>query len=88
MWRGRVRKTLAILMVVVNTYCLQVTYCRGAWVGAILGIFAAAGLVYYWLRPTLPKFWKSWALPIAIGMILAICGVAILTVPMLRDRVD
>ncbi len=86
-WRGRVRKTLAILMVVVNTYCLQVTYCRGAWVGAILGIFAAAGLVYYWLRPTLPKFWKSWALPIAIGMILAICGVAILTVPMLRDRV-
>ena len=87
MWRGRVRTTLAILMVVVNTYCLQVTYSRGAWVGAILGIFAAAGLVYYWLRPTLPKFWKSWALPIAIGMILGICGVAILTVPLLRDRV-
>jgi putative inorganic carbon (hco3(-)) transporter len=86
-WRGWVRKSLAIVMVVVNTYCLQVTYCRGAWIGAIVGIVVAAGLVYYWLRPTLPKFWKSWALPIALGTMLVIGGVAILAIPLLRDRV-
>ncbi len=86
-WRGWVQKTLAIVMVVVNTYCLQVTYCRGAWVGALFGVFVAAALVYYWLRPTLPKFWKSWALPIALGAIFVIGGLAILAVPMLRDRV-
>ena len=86
-WRGWVRKSLAYVMVVTNTYCLQVTYCRGAWIGAIVGILVAAGLVYYWLRPTLPKFWKSWALPIALGVILVIGGVAILAIPLLRDRV-
>jgi putative inorganic carbon (hco3(-)) transporter len=86
-WRGRLPRTLAIVMVVVNTYCLQATYCRGAWVGAFVGIIVAAGLVYYWLRPTLPKFWRSWALPIVLGSIAAISGVAILLIPSLRDRV-
>ena len=86
-WHSWAQKTLAIVMVFANTYCLQVTYCRGAWVGAIFGMFVAAALVYYWLRPTLPKFWKSWALPIALGVMLAVGGLAIIAVPMLRDRV-
>ncbi|WP_310416434.1 IctB family putative bicarbonate transporter [Chamaesiphon sp. OTE_8_metabat_110] len=86
-WSGWMQKTLAIVMVVTNTYCLQVTYCRGAWVGAILGAIVAAALVYYWLRPTLPKFWKSWALPIALGVMFVVGGLAIIAVPMLRDRV-
>jgi putative inorganic carbon (hco3(-)) transporter len=75
------------VMVVVDSYCLQVTYCRGAWVGAFLGILVAAGLIYYWLRPGLPKFWRSWALPIALGSIVAIVGIGMLLVPSLRDRV-
>ena len=86
-WRGWLRKTLAIVMVVTNTYCLQATYCRGAWIGAIAGILVAAALGYYWLRPTLPKFWKSWALPIALGVILAIGGIAVVAIPLLRDRI-
>jgi putative inorganic carbon (hco3(-)) transporter len=85
-WRGRLQKMLAIVMVVVNTYCLQATYCRGAWVGAFVGIVIAAGLIYNWLRPTLPKFWQSWALPIVLGSIATISGVAILFIPSLRDR--
>ena len=55
LWRGWVQKTLAIVMVVANTYCLQVTYCRGAWVGAIFGVIVAAALVYYWVRPTIAQ---------------------------------
>jgi putative inorganic carbon (hco3(-)) transporter len=86
-WQGWARKSLAIVMVITNTYCLQVTYCRGAWIGAIIGIVVAAGLVYYLFRPNLPKFWKSWALPIALGTMLVIGGVAILAIPLLRDRV-
>jgi putative inorganic carbon (hco3(-)) transporter len=86
-WRGWLQKTLAILMVVVNTYCLLVTYCRGAWIGLALGVVVAAGLVYYWLRPTLPKFWRSWGFPIVLGSILAIGGLAVLLVPSLHDRV-
>jgi putative inorganic carbon (hco3(-)) transporter len=86
-WRGWVQKTLAIVMVVVNTYCLQVTYCRGAWIGAIVGIFVAAGLVYYWLRPNLPKFWKSWGLPLVLAGIVTVSSIAMLLIPSLRDRV-
>jgi putative inorganic carbon (hco3(-)) transporter len=86
-WRSWFQKALAIVMVVTNSYCLQATYCRGAWIGAIVGIFVAAALAYYWLRPTLTKFWKSWALPLTLGIIFAIGGIAILMVPILRDRV-
>jgi putative inorganic carbon (hco3(-)) transporter len=86
-WNGWLRKTLAIVMVVTNSYCLQATYCRGAWIGAIVGIFVAAALIYYWLRPTLPKFWRSWALPIVLGVMMAIGGVALLAIPLLRDRI-
>jgi putative inorganic carbon (hco3(-)) transporter len=86
-WRGWVYKTLAMVMVVVNTYCLLVTYCRGAWIGLALGVVVAAGLVYYWLRPQLPKFWRSWGFPIVLGSILAIGGLAVLLIPSLHDRV-
>ncbi len=86
-WRGWLRKTLALVMVVVNTYCLQATYCRGAWVGAIVMMIVTAALVYYWLRPSLPKFWQSWALPIAIGSFVACMGLAVMLSPNLHDRV-
>jgi putative inorganic carbon (hco3(-)) transporter len=86
-WRGWVQKTLAMLMVVVNSYCLVVTYCRGAWIGIAVGIVVGAGLVYYWLRPQLPKFWRSWGLPIVLGSIVTVGGLAVLLIPSLQDRV-
>jgi putative inorganic carbon (hco3(-)) transporter len=88
MWRGWVRKTLAVVMVMVNTYCLQATLARGAWIGAVVMVLVTAGLTYYWFRPSLPKFWKSWGLPIGLGGILAILGLGILVVPSLRERVS
>jgi putative inorganic carbon (hco3(-)) transporter len=66
---------------------LLVTYCRGAWIGMAMGIVVAAGLVYYWLRPQLPKFWRSWGFPIVLGGILTVGGLAILVIPSLHDRV-
>jgi putative inorganic carbon (hco3(-)) transporter len=86
-WKGWLRKTLALTMVVVNTYCLQATYCRGAWLGAILMLVVAAALIYYWLRPILPKFWRSWALPIVIGGLATLFGIAVIFSPSLHDRV-
>jgi putative inorganic carbon (hco3(-)) transporter len=88
LWRGWLPRTLAVVMVVVNLWCLQATYCRGAWIGAIVMVLVAVSMAYYWLRPTLPKFWRSWALPIALGSILVISTLAILLVPNLRDRVS
>ncbi len=86
-WRGWLPKILAIVMVVVNTYCLQATYARGAWIGASVMTFVGLGLVYYWLRPSLPKFWKSWGLSIAIISVAIVGGILILLIPSLHDRV-
>jgi putative inorganic carbon (hco3(-)) transporter len=86
-WKGWIQKTLAVVMVVVDTACLLVTYCRGAWIGLVVGLIVAAGLVYYWLRPQLPKFWRSWGFPIVLGSIVGIGGLAILVIPSLHDRV-
>ncbi|MCY7368491.1 MAG: IctB family putative bicarbonate transporter [Chamaesiphon sp.] len=86
-WKGWIQKSLAVVMVVVDTACLVVTYCRGAWIGLVVGIIVAAGLVYYWLRPQLPKFWRSWGFPIALGSLITIGGLAILVIPSLHDRV-
>jgi putative inorganic carbon (hco3(-)) transporter len=86
MWRGWVLKTLAVVMVVVNLWCLQATYSRGAWVGAIVMLVVGVSIMYYWFRPLLPKFWRSWALPIALGSILVISAVAVVLIPNLRDR--
>ncbi len=86
-WQGWARKALAIVMVATDTYCLQATYCRGAWIGAFVGILVAAALIYYWLRPRLPQFWRSWALPLVLGGVLVISAIATLLIPSLRDRV-
>ena len=85
-WRSWLQKTLALVMVLVNAYCLQATLCRGAWIGAIVMVLVAVSLGYYWLRPSLPKFWRSWALPIAIASLAILLGLAILLSPNLRDR--
>jgi putative inorganic carbon (hco3(-)) transporter len=87
-WRGWARKSLALVMVIVNSYCLLVTYCRGAWIAWVVMVFVTAILMYYWVHPYLPKFWRSWALPIGLGGILAIMGLGILLIPSLRDRVS
>ncbi len=86
-WRSWAQKSLALVMVVANIYCLPATYCRGAWIGAIVGLIVAVGLVYYWLLPALPKFWKSWGLQMVLGGILVVSAIAILAIPNLRDRV-
>ncbi len=86
-WRGWLPKTLAAVMVGVNLWCLQATYCRGAWIGLAVMVLVTVGMVYYWLRPLLPKFWRSWAVPIAFGSIFVISGMAILLIPNLHDRV-
>jgi putative inorganic carbon (HCO3(-)) transporter len=85
-WRGKLTRTLALVMLGVNLWCLQATYCRGAWIGIVVMILAAIALLYYWFRPFLPAFWRSWGLPLALGSILILLALVTLLVPSLRDR--
>jgi putative inorganic carbon (HCO3(-)) transporter len=87
MWRGKLPKTLALVMLCVNLYCLQATYCRGAWIGIVVMVLVAIVLLYYWFHPFLPHFWRRWGLSVAIASIVAMLGLATLLVPSLHDRV-
>lgn len=87
LWRGWLHKTLAAIMVVVNSFCLQATYSRGAWIGLVLMIVVSVALIYYWFRPWLPGFWRSWALPLILGGFVAALGLAVMLIPSLHERV-
>jgi putative inorganic carbon (hco3(-)) transporter len=78
---------LALVMVGINSYCLLVTYCRGAWIGLGAMAVTAIVLIYYWFSPQLPKFWQRWTLPIALGGMGFGLALAFQFLPLVRDRV-
>jgi putative inorganic carbon (hco3(-)) transporter len=87
MWQSRFHKALALVMTVISLYCLQATYCRGAWIGLGVMLVVTILLLYYWFCPRLPQFWQRWTLPIALGSIFGGLGLAFIVSPLMRDRV-
>jgi putative inorganic carbon (HCO3(-)) transporter len=85
-WRGWIQKTLAVIMVGVNSACLYFTDSRGAWLAAIALFSVLLLLFYYWWREYLPRFWQLWLLPLVFGTLGGLLVVAILTVEPLRLR--
>lgn len=86
-WRGWVPKALALMMFVVNTACLVLTLSRGGWIGLVVSIFALLVLLLYWWSIQLPRFWRTWSLPILLGSLAAVLVLAVLFVEPLRERV-
>jgi len=86
-WRGWVCKALAVTMIIVNTFCLGLTFSRGGWIGLVVMFFTFAGLLFYWWSVNLPAFWRIWSLPILIGGLAAVLILAVLFVPPVHDRV-
>jgi putative inorganic carbon (hco3(-)) transporter len=86
LWPGKLPKVLAGVILTVDLWCLQATYCRSAWIGLGVMIIASVLLTYYWLRPHLSLFWQKWALPLGLGSLFLITGVTFLAVPLMRDR--
>lgn len=87
-WRGWMPKALALVMFVVNSACLILTFSRGGWIGYVIAGFLLLLLLVYWLSYTWPRFWRIWALPIVLGVSMAVVVVAVATVDPLRDRVS
>lgn len=85
-WRGWIRKALALTMTGVNGTCLILTFSRGGWIGLVMSTLVLLGLLVYWWSIYLPKFWRRWALPIAVGGAVGVLAVAVVAVPTLRDR--
>jgi putative inorganic carbon (hco3(-)) transporter len=86
-WRHKMAKLLALVMFLVNASCLVLTFSRGGWLGFVTSGFVLLLLLVHWWSVYLPRFWRTWALPIVLGASAAFVVVAVLLVAPLRDRV-
>ncbi|TVQ48528.1 MAG: putative bicarbonate transporter, IctB family [Gloeocapsa sp. DLM2.Bin57] len=86
-WRGWLRKSLAVTILLVNSACLYFTDSRGGWLALVglLGTFSF--LLYYRYYRYLPKFWRYWLIPLVIGAIAVIGVIAFFRVETLRLRI-
>lgn len=87
-WRGWVPKALAALMVVVNSACLVLTFSRGGWIGLLLGVGVFLVLLLYVYSIHLPRFWRTWSLPILLGSLTLVLVLAVALIEPVRDRVS
>lgn len=87
-WQRWGPKLLAITMVVVNATCLYYTGSRGGWIGFAVMLLVLSVLLFHWWSGYLPRFWRTLALPIALGGFTAVLVLAFLVVEPLRDRVS
>lgn len=85
-WRRWMPKLLALTMFFVNTACLIVTFSRGGWIGLVVAIFALLVLLVYQLSAHLPRFWRTWSIPLLVGSLGLVLAVAFLFVEPVRDR--
>lgn len=87
-WKRWMCKALAVVMVVVNVSCLILTFSRGGWIGMVAGLMVLLLLLAHWWSIHLPRFWRTWALPIVFGTAAAVIILAVVVVEPLRDRVS
>jgi putative inorganic carbon (hco3(-)) transporter len=87
-WKGWGTRALALTMLIVNCACLRYTDSRGAWIGFIALLVVFLVLLYYWYSPLMPRFWRSWALPLGLGGLAATLILGVALVEPLRDRVS
>ncbi|MDX2231370.1 MAG: IctB family putative bicarbonate transporter [Leptolyngbyaceae cyanobacterium bins.349] len=86
-WPSWMCKGLALVMTAVNGACLMLTFSRGAWIGLVVSMLVLALLLAHWWSIYLPRFWRTWALPMVLGTSVGVVLLAIVVVEPLRDRV-
>jgi putative inorganic carbon (hco3(-)) transporter len=86
-WQGWLPKALAGMMFCLNSACLYFTDSRGGWIGMIALIVVFSILLYVWFRDYLSPFWRTWLLPIVLGIMAIMLIGAFLAVEPLRMRI-
>jgi len=86
-WKGWGPRALAMTILLVNCACLRYTESRGAWIGCLVLVVVFAILMWYWWSPGMPRFWRTWALPLGLGSFAVVMILALLLVSPVRDRV-
>ena len=85
-WRSWLQKTLALVLVGINSACLFFTDSRGAWLAMLALASILFLLLYWWWREFLPRFWRVWLLPLVFGSLGGLILVTILGVESVRIR--
>jgi putative inorganic carbon (hco3(-)) transporter len=86
-WQGWIKKALALTMFVVNTACLILTFSRGGWIGLVVAFLTVMALLVYWWSIEMPRFWRTWSLPIILGGLIGVLLLAVIFVEPVRLRV-
>lgn len=87
-WRGWLPKALALTMLVTNGACLVLTFSRGGWLAMVVALGVFGALLAHWQAAKLRSpHWRTWLLPTVLGGGLGVLLVAVVAVPVLRDRV-
>ena len=85
-WQSWIQKTLAAMMVGINSACLYFTDSRGAWLAMAVLVGVLLLLFYFWWQKYLPYFWQLWLLPIVFGTLTGLFIFAFISVEPLRLR--
>ncbi|MFN6483232.1 MULTISPECIES: IctB family putative bicarbonate transporter [unclassified Nostoc] len=86
-WQSWARRLLALTMLIVNTACLILTFSRGGWIGLVVSILTVMALLVYWNSVEMPRFWRTWSLPIVLGGLIGVLVLAMIFIEPLRLRV-
>ena len=86
-WPGWIRKSLALTMFVVNATVLILTFSRGGWIALLVGLLTIAVLLFYWWSIEIPKFWRTWSLPIFLGTVVGLLIIGLIFVEPFRVRI-
>ena len=86
-WPGWIRKSLALTMFVVNATVLILTFSRGGWIALLVGLLTIAVLLFYWWSIEIPKFWRTWFLPILLGTVVGLLIIGLIFVEPFRVRI-
>lgn len=86
-WPGWIRKSLALTMFVVNAAVLILTFSRGGWIALLVGLLTIAVLLFYWWSIEIPKFWRTWSLPILLGTVVGLLIIGLIFVEPFRVRI-
>ncbi|BAZ39516.1 inorganic carbon transporter [Calothrix sp. NIES-4101] len=75
-WKGLARKCLATTMLIVNLACFRFADSRGSFIGLALAVVVLVLLLRYWYKDVLPRFWRTWLIPILLGSFVALFAIA------------
>lgn len=86
-WRRWLPKALALTMFAVNSACLVLTFCRGAWIGVVVGGFVLLLMLVHWWSVKLPPHLQKRAIPVTLGTAAVVLLLAIAIIEPIRMRV-